>query len=115
MSHVRVRLNPTRDETETDVVITMSLPRPLQAWELMDLCETLRARSQSAVRVVLPAVAPSDWLDRWCEVLAEAVIGRIEVQFTASRKPRRRAERRMSGESPQLEVEFMRSRGERLR
>jgi hypothetical protein len=79
----------------------MSLPRQLFAWELLDLCETLRARSSSTVRVVLSADAPSEWLDGWSEILAEAVIGRIEVQFASGR----RRGKSVTGEG-QLEVRF---------
>lgn len=114
MRLVRVRLKPTWDESHTDVVITMSLPRQLAAWEVMDLCETLKARSTNTVRVVLPAVAPSDWLDGWCEVLADAVVGRIEVQFVAPRAPRVR-NGTVARESTQLEVDFAGSRCERRR
>jgi hypothetical protein len=77
----------------------MSLRQQLYAWELLDLCETLRARSASTVRVVLPAGGPSEWLDGWCSVLAEAVIGRIEVQFLAGA-----ARRKKQADTGQLEV-----------
>lgn len=114
MRLVRVRLKPTWDESHTDVVITMSLPRQLAAWEVMDLCETLRARSTNTVRVVLPAVAPSDWLDGWCEVLGDAVVGRVEVQFVIPRAPRMR-NRTGAPNNTQLEVDFARGRSERKR
>ncbi len=86
MSQVQVRLKPAWHQSHTGVTITMALPRRLDAWELLDLCEMLRVRSASRVRVVLPADASSEWLDGWSEVLAEAVAGRIEVQFVAGRR-----------------------------
>lgn len=112
MSLARVRLKPCWDESHTEVLIAMRLPRHLQSWELMDLCETLRARSSQTVRVVLPAEAPSDWLNGWCEVLAEAVVGRIEVQFTVDRRARKSV-RVAAPEGTQLEVDFRRGRCEK--
>jgi hypothetical protein len=89
MSRVRIALRQAWDANHTEVTVTMPLPRALAAWELMDLCEMLRARSHLPVRVVLPAEESSDWLDEWCQVLADAVTGRVEVQFTSSRRRRR--------------------------
>jgi hypothetical protein len=98
MSRVRIALRPTQDTNHTEVTVTLPLRRPLAAWELMDLCELLKARSQLPVRVALPAEGPSEWLDEWCSVLADAVVARIEVQFTASRVRRRHEKKGRQGQ-----------------
>ena len=90
MRQVKIRLNPTLDEDHTEVTITCSLPRQLTAWEMRDLCEMLGARSGKSVRVVLPAVGASEWLDGWSTALAEAVTRRMDVQFVIPRRSRRR-------------------------
>jgi len=103
MFQVQIRLRPARAYRHTEVAIRMTLPRPLCRWELMELCETLRVRSASPVRVIVPAEAPADWLDAWCDVLAEAVAARIEVHFAPES---RRGARQRRTRGAQLEVRF---------
>ncbi len=91
MRKVRMQLRPARAEAHTDVTISLRLARPLNGWELMELCDTLRTRSASPVRVALSADAPAAWLDQWSDALSEIVTERVEVQFVGKGSPRRRA------------------------
>ena len=87
MLPIRVRLEPTTEETHTTVRMTFDLPRPLRAWELTDLSQMLRAWTLRRTRVVLSASAPASWFEEWGPELADAD---VEVEFVWSKGGHRR-------------------------
>lgn len=90
MSRIRLRLAPSWDETHTQMSTSLALPRPLRPWELTDLTCLLRACSGHQIGVALPADAPCEWLDEWCDVLAGPVAGGLEVDFLPGHRRRKR-------------------------
>lgn len=86
MSPVKIRLTPSSQENHTELVISLPLRRHWTPLELQCFCDTLTAHSGRHVRFVLPAGGPSEWLDGWCDALADAASLRIEVQFASGRR-----------------------------
>ena len=86
MGPARLRLATSWDAHHTLLTLRLSLPRPMQPWEVVDLCAGIRAWTGRRTRIVLPAEAPCDWLDDWSVVLAEAVDDDMEVEFAPDRR-----------------------------
>ena len=86
MNPARLRLSPSWDETHTQLTLSLTLPRALRSWELVDLCALVRAWTGRPARVALPAEAPCEWLDEWSCVLEGALDGAVEVEFVSVRR-----------------------------
>jgi hypothetical protein len=81
MRPVRICLNPPSREMHTELELSLPLRRPWTSLELQQFSELITAYSGNPVRFVLPADSPREWLDPWCDALAEAASQRIEIQF----------------------------------
>src|SRR5205809_943226 len=84
MNPIRVHLKPASRWHHTDLAFTLPLRHHWTSLELQQFSELLTAWSGKPVRFVLPAGGPREWLDPWCDALAEAASMRIEVQFKSS-------------------------------
>ena len=86
MRPIRLRLSENRYEGTTRVCVTFDISQTLSPWQLLDFSQMLHAWADRPTCVALSADASSEWLNEWCEVVAETLGSNIiAVEFVESR------------------------------
>jgi hypothetical protein len=86
MTPVKVRLSPRHFPSHSQLTLRMELKRPLHGWELKDLTSSLRVWTGRQSLLVLPAEAPSDWVEEWSCSIDDVLDGTVGVQFVGARR-----------------------------